>query len=103
MWIGDVEAILRCGSQQDSDEFFAVLQNASVHVNGTVLEADRKSIRIVVGVDDPYLGAFWFTFDGPLAVIPNPGENVVISGTYSSYNQEPLQIKMTNSSISVTP
>lgn len=103
LWVGDVLAILRCGSRQDADEFFAALDNALARMDGTVLEADQNSIRVVVHDGLPPLGVFWFTFDAPLAVIPHPGEEVVISGTYSSYNREPLQIKMTKSAFSVVP
>lgn len=103
LWAGEVLAILRCGSRQDADEFFTAFHNTSAQMDGIVLDADQSSIRVVVHDSDSHLGAFWFTFNRPLAAIPHPGEEVVISGTYSLCNRNPLQIKMTNSSFSVVP
>jgi hypothetical protein len=38
-----------------------------------------------------------------VTAIPLPGEKVVISGTYSSYSQDPFQINMTNPSFRIIP
>jgi hypothetical protein len=100
LYFGDVELILRCGTQQDAAELFAAVRNTSIQMVGaTVVEADHDAIR--VSWDDgfkPNLGAFRFNFDRPLTAIPHPG-----GGTYSSYNQEPFQINMTNPSFRVIP
>jgi hypothetical protein len=101
----DVEFILRCGTQQDAAELFAAVRNTSVQMGGaTVVEADQNAIH--VSCDDgfkPHLVAFRFNFDRPVIAIPLPGEKVVISGTYSSYSQDPFQINMTNPSFRVIP
>jgi hypothetical protein len=97
----DVEFILRCGTQEDSDKFFAALHNISTQIPGaTVLEAHQDLVRVAAwdGDFNPNMGAFWFAFDKPLAVIPHPGQKVVISGTYSSYSRAPFRINMSNSS-----
>lgn len=95
---GDVELILRCGTQQEGAELFAAVRNTSVQMVGaTVVEANQHVIR--VSWEDgfkPHLVAFRFNFDTPLTAIPYPGEKILISGTYSSYSQEPFQINMTN-------
>lgn len=98
--LGDVEFILRCGTQQDADKLSAALHNTSTQMPGaTVLEANQNLIGVASNDGfHPHLGAFWFAFDKPLAVTPHPGERVLISGTYSSYNRTPFQINMTNSS-----
>ena len=105
LYFGDVEFILRCGTQQDAAELFAAVRNTSIQMVGaTVVEADRDAIR--VSWDDgfrPNLGAFRFNFDMPLTAIPHPGEKVLIGGTYSSYSQEPFQINMTNPSFRAIP
>ncbi len=97
---GDVEFILRCGTQQDAAEFFASLRNTSVQMVGAaVVEADQNVVR--VSWDDgfkPNLVAFRFNFDRPINAIPHPGDKIIINGTYSSYSQEPFQINMTNPS-----
>jgi hypothetical protein len=97
---GDVEFILKCGTPQDAAEFFAAIRNTSAQMVGaTVVEADQDFVR--VSCDDgfkPNLGAFRFTFDKPLNLIPHPGDKIQISGTYSSYSREPFQINMTNPS-----
>jgi hypothetical protein len=100
---GDVEFILRCGTQQDADEFFPVLHNTARLMPGAqVLEAYPDAIR--VSWEDgfkPNLDAFWFRFDSPLAVVPRPGDKVNISGTFSSYSRSPFQINMKSSSFVV--
>ena len=104
---GDVEFVLKCGSQQDAADLFAALRNTSLHlVDATIAEADQHFIR--VRWDQPYrfdmpLTAYRFNFDIPLTAIPHPGEKVIIDGTYSSYSQEPFQINMTNASIHPVP
>ena len=98
---GDVELILRCGTQQDAAEFFAAVRNTSIQMVGaTVVEADQHVIRVSWEGDGfkPHLVAFRFNFDSPLTAIPHPGEKILISGTYSSYSQEPFQINMMNPS-----
>lgn len=101
--LGDVEFILRCGTQQDADRLFAALHNTSTQMaDAAVLEANQNLVRVAWNDGfHPHLGEFWFTFDNPLAVTPHPGEKVVISGTYSSYSRMPFQINMTNSSFIV--
>lgn len=104
VWAGDVEALLRCGARQDADNFFATLYGTPALIPGIVLEADQNSIRVVVndgGGLAQHLGTFCFIFDRPLSVVPRHGEKVLIRGTYSSYDRDPLQIKMTNSSFSL--
>lgn len=102
---GDVEYILKCGTQQDAESLFAAIGNTSVKMVGaTVVEANQNSIR--VAWDDgfkPHLGTFWFDFEKPLTVIPMPGEKIIINGTYVSYTREPLQIVMTNPSFVLSP
>ena len=98
--IGDVEFVLGCGTQHDADEFFAALHDKSTQVpDAIVLEVHEDVLR--VAWDDgsyPNLGELWFRFDKPLAVMPHPGDKIVISGMYSSYSRVPLQINMTNAS-----
>jgi hypothetical protein len=98
--LNDVEFSLRCGTPQDAAELFVALRNTSVQIpDATVVEADQDVIR--VSRDDgfkPHLMAFRFNFDKPLSAIPQPGNKILISGTYSSYSQEPFQINMTNPS-----
>lgn len=103
---GDVELILRCGTQQDAAELFAAVRNTTSNqmVGATVVEAYQDAIR--VSWDDgfkPHLVAWLFNFDRPLNAIPHPGDKVQISGTYSSYSQDPFQINMTNSSFALLP
>jgi hypothetical protein len=102
---GDVELILRCGRQQDAAELFAAIRDTSIQMVGaTVVEADQDAIR--VSWDDgfkPHLVAWRFNFDRPLTAIPHPGDKVQISGTYSSYSQDPFQINMTNASFAPLP
>jgi hypothetical protein len=98
--LGDVEAIVKCGMQQDAEELFATMRDTSVQASGfTVVEADRNSICVFW--DDgfkPNLAAFRFHFDQPLPALPHPGDRIRISGNYSPYSREPLQINMTNAS-----
>lgn len=105
LYFGDVEFILRCGTQQDAAELFAAVRNTSVRMVGaTVVEADQDAIR--VSWDDgfkPNLAAFRFNFDRPLKAIPHPGDKILISGTYSSYSRDPFQINMTNPSFALLP
>lgn len=97
---GDVEAILKCGTQEDAAEFFAAVRNRSARMyNVAVAEAGQDFVR--VSWDDgfnPNLRAFRFNFDQPVDVIPHPGDRVTISGTYSSYSRDPFQINLTNAS-----
>jgi hypothetical protein len=95
---GDVEFILRCGTQQDAAELFTAVRNESVRMNGaTVFEAGQNFIR--VSWDDGFTsGSFKFNFDSLLSKIPKPGQKVLISGTYSSYSREPFRINLVNSS-----
>lgn len=100
IYFGDVEYILKCGTQQDAAELFAAVRNTTVQMFGaTVVEADQHVI-LVSWKDGfkPSLVAFRFNFDTPLTVIPHPGEKILISGTYLSYDREPFQIIMTNPS-----
>src|SRR5271170_3243324 len=104
---GDVEFVLKCGSQQDAADLFAALRNTPIHlVDATIAEADQHFIRVrwdgASRFDMP-LTAYRFNFDPPLTAIPHPGEKVIIDGTYSSYSQEPFQINMTNASIRPVP
>jgi hypothetical protein len=99
---GDVEFILRCGTQEDADRLFAVLHNTSTQMpDATVLEVSQDLIRVATFNDgfQPNLGAFWFAFKKPLTLVPNPGAKVIISGTYSSYSRAPFQINLTSSSL----
>jgi hypothetical protein len=100
---GDVELILRCGTQEDAAELFAAVRNTSVQMDGaTVVEADQHVIRVSwVDGFQPNLAGFRFNFDKPLTAIPIPGQKVLISGTYSSYRREPFQINMTNPSFAL--
>jgi hypothetical protein len=95
---GDVEFILRCGTQQDAADLFSAVRNEPVRMYGaTVFEAGQNFIR--VSWDDGFnSGGFKFNFDMPLRAIPKPGQKVSISGTYSSYSREPFQINLVNSS-----
>ena len=98
---GDVEVFLRCGTQQDADEFFTALHNTSTEMPGaTVLEADRDVVLVAWegDGDNGHLGTFAFRFSSPLTMLPHPGDKIDIRGTYSSYSRMPLQINMTNSS-----
>jgi hypothetical protein len=102
----DVEFILKCGTQQDAAELFAAVRNTSVQMVGATVveEADQNAIHVTC--DDgfkPHLVAFRFNFDRQVTAMPLPGEKVVISGTYSSYSQDPFQINMTNPSFRVIP
>ena len=104
---GDVEFVLKCGSQQDAADLFAALRNTPIHlVDVTIAEADQHFIRVrwdeAFRFDMP-LTAYRFNFDIPLTAVPHPGEKVIIDGTYSSYSQEPFQINMTNASIHPVP
>jgi hypothetical protein len=94
----DVEFILRCGTQQDAAEFFAAVRNTSVQLAGaTVVEADQDVVRVSWDDDfKPDLVAFGFNFDRQLNAIPHPSDRIGISGTYSSYSQQPFQINLTN-------
>jgi hypothetical protein len=102
---GDVEFILKCGTQREAAEFFAAIRNTAINMDGaTVLEAGKHTVR--VGWDDgfrPSLGTFSFEFDAALDVTPQPGDKILISGTYSSYSQDPFQINLTNSSFVLPP
>jgi hypothetical protein len=102
---GDVEVMLKCGTQEDAAAFFAWVRNTSVRMVGaTVVEADQAVLR--VSWDDgfkPNLAAFRFNFDKPLGATPHLGDKVIISGTYSSYSREPFQINLTNASFVLLP
>lgn len=98
--VADVEFVLKCGTQQDAERFFAALRDTSMQIGAaTVVEAGPDFVS--VAWDDgshPNLGTFRFQFDQPLIAIPHPGDKVLIRGTYSSYKQEPFCIYMTNAS-----
>jgi len=98
LYWGDVEFVLRCGSEQDAAELFAAIRGQTVRMNGAaVFESGRDFIS--VSWDDGFnLGGFRFSFDTLLRVLPIPGQRVLISGTYSSYSREPFQINFANSS-----
>jgi len=102
---GDVEFMLKCGTQQDAAMLFEAIRNTSTQMGGaTVATADQHAIS--VSWDDgfkPNLAAFWFNFDSPLTAIPHPGDKVFISGTYFSYSREPFQINMMNPSFRLLP
>jgi hypothetical protein len=103
--LNDTTFILKCGTQQDAAEFFADIRNTWVQIIGaTVIEADPDVVR--VSWDDgfkPHLEAFRFKFDSPLSATLHPGDKILISGTYSSFSQEPFQINMTYSSLGLQP
>lgn len=98
---GDVEFVLKCGTQQDAAELFADIRGAAMEIgSGTVVETDKSTIRVAWD-DDGFkanLKAFLFNFDKPLTEMPHPGEKLIIRGTYSSFSREPFQINVTNSS-----
>jgi hypothetical protein len=102
---GDVEAILKCGTQEDAAKFFAWVRNTSVQMVGaTVVESDQDVF--LVSWDEgfkPNLAAFRFNLDKPLDAIPHPGDKVIIRGTYSSYSREPFQINLSNASFVLVP
>lgn len=102
---GDVEFILRCGTQEDADRLFAVLHNTSMQMGEVaVQEANQNAIRVVWhDGNHPALGAFRFEFDKPISLPPSPGEKVIISGTYSSYSRAPFRINMTNAAFTLRP
>ena len=103
LYWGDVEFILRCGTQQDGTELFSAVRNEYVRMNGaTVFAAAQKYVR--VSWDDGFnFGGFRFNFDQPLNVIPKQGQKIIISGVYTSYSREPFQINLTNSSLVFIP
>jgi hypothetical protein len=97
---GDVEFILKCGTQEDAEEFFRDIRNKSITMGPvSVIEAGQNFVR-VAGDDGfkPNLAAFQFNFQTPVIAIPQPGSIVRVYGTYSSYSREPFRINMTNSS-----
>ena len=103
LYWGDVELILRCGTQQDATQLFAAVRKETVRMNrATVFAADQNDVR-VSGDDGFDSGAFRFNFDRPLPVVPKPGQKVTISGAYSSYSRDPFQINLTNSSLVFMP
>ncbi len=83
----DIEFFLRCGTDQDAEEFFSYLRNSSRQIVGaTVLEVGQDLIRVAWDGDsyNGHLGTTLFRFDDPLVAIPQLGQKVIISGIYSS-------------------
>jgi hypothetical protein len=99
MAFGDVEFVLKYGSPEQSETFFASIVNKPIEMRGaTVVDAGKDWIRIAW--DDgftPSLQAFRFEFPEPLASLPISGQKVNLRGTYRSYSKDPLLITVTNS------
>ena len=102
--LSDKEFILQNGTPEDAEKVFATIKGKEVTIpDGVVVAATDSSLQLAVSDDaqqaTPKVADFSFTMKEPLKTVPPVGEKITLNGTYDSYTQSPLLIKMTNGEV----
>jgi hypothetical protein len=104
--LSDKEFVLQYGQKEDADKVFDTIKGKSVEIPGAVIvAATADQLQVAVSDDarnaQPKVADFTIAMKAPLTTPPNVGDTVNVSGTYSSYTQQPLMIQMTDGAIVV--
>jgi hypothetical protein len=100
--IGDKEFILANGRPFDADKVFATLRGRSTMIpDAVVISARGKEINAAVSYDAvmSHTADFTFVLSKPPAAPPSIGSRVDLAGTYVSYTQQPLMLKMADAQV----
>ena len=97
--LSDKEFILQYGTTEEAEKVFTTIKGKSVQIpDATVIAATDSSVQVAVSDDaiQSKTADFTFTMKEPLKTVPAVGAKIVLTGTYNSYTQTPVMIKMTD-------
>lgn len=102
--LSDKEFVLQYGAKEDADKVFDTIKGKSVEIPGAVVvAATADQLQVAVSDDaknaQPKVADFTIAMKAPLTTPPAVGATINVSGTYSSYTQQPLMIQMTDGAV----
>ena len=97
--IKDKEFVLGYGSSEDAEKVFATVKGKEDRIpDATVISATADQIMVAYSDDAVQSKAADFTFNmkTPPKTLPTIGTKITLLGTWTSYNQKPLMIIMSD-------
>ena len=100
--LSDKEFVLQYGKKEDADKVFDTVKGKQVEIPGalvTAATADQLQVAVSDDAVQSKTADFTFNMKTPLTKVPTVGEKVNLTGTYTSYTQQPLMITMSDGEV----